>query len=302
MPTSSSILTSAMTVTGADVPEDLFGRILDFLDIEIIPPYLAVASPNGTHKFRMNELTNCTLTCRYWARRCQPRIFEHIHLQFKADLDQLLALLESPLTRISNYVKHLYLNQKTSDPMPWIHLVPLRLVPKLSLSPTIKLIFQGGWRESDTKRFGHLRSVHYMLPSARPEFSSHISHLELCKLQFRCFEDIYHLVGELPSLRTLECWEVKWSSVVPDNYVIPVCPPSLDRVIMYRCTENAVGVLFLLGRRRKIPRNEAVLHFCLDRNQRLVTSQLIRNVAGVISGTAFDMKCTIEKVDDVYRE
>ncbi len=289
--------TPLRTVTGANIPDDLFERILDFLDKEIDS---AMSFNEGWKKKEKHELGRCSLTCRYWATRCQPRIFEHIRLRSKEHLDQLLSILESPLSCISGYIKHLYLNQNTSNSEPWIHLVPLRLVPKLSLSPTISLLFKGGWENSHTKRFGYLRSVHYMLPGAHLEFSSYISHLKLYKLQFRRFEDLAHLVGELRSLQRLECWRVKWSSPVPEIYVIPVCPPSLARVKMRTCTEGAAGVLFLMGRRRQ--RNEAIIPFRLDRNQQSLATPSVRSWARALSAGDKWSEYTIEKVNDVYRE
>ncbi|PSS38088.1 hypothetical protein PHLCEN_2v68 [Hermanssonia centrifuga] len=300
MSTSTLVSVPSVTATGANVPEDLFERVLVFLDEEVTSAW----HWDNEREKRKRELGRCSLTCRYWARRCQPRIFEHIRLPSKYCLDQLLSLLESPLSHVSDYIKHLYLIQHTSDSKSWIHLVPLQLVPKLSLNPTINLDFQGGWGEAYNKRSGHLRSIYYTLHSARPEFSSHISDINLYNLQFRSFADLAHLVGELRSLQTLQCRRVGWSSPVPENYIIPVCPPSLNRVKMYECTENAAGVLFLIGRQRRMPQNEALPVFRLDRNQQLLATRLIQNLVHVPSdGSAQAVfECTIEKVDGVYRE
>ncbi|PSS38087.1 hypothetical protein PHLCEN_2v67 [Hermanssonia centrifuga] len=181
---SSLSLTPSRTVSGANIPEDLFERILDFLDEEIKPD----TSLMWEEGRKRRELVGCSLTCRYWARRCQPRIFEHTRLQSEDDMCQLLSFLESPLSHLSDYIKHLYLIQHTSK--SWILLLPLRL---LSLSPTINLEIRGDWDETHIKRFGHLRSIHYMLPRAHPEFSSHISYLNLTYLRFRRFDDLAHL-------------------------------------------------------------------------------------------------------------
>ncbi len=289
-------LTHFRTITGENIPEDLFERILDFV-VEKVPFDLA----DGKGGKKKRELDRCSRTCRYWAGRCQPRVFEVIRLRSQQDMDQFLSFIESPLSRISGYIKHLYLIPKMSDSRSWIHLVPLQLVPKLSLSPTINLHFWGDSKETRTKLSGPLCSVHYTLHSARPEFSSHISRLKLFQLQFRRFEDLAHLVGELRSLRTLKCSDVKWSIPVPENYVIPVCPPSLDSVQMCGCTDDSVGVLFLVGRRRRMLRNEAILPFRLDRNQQLLVTPLIYNLARAVGNHGI-LQYTIEKVDAVYRK
>ncbi len=137
--------------------------------------------------------------------------------------------------------------------------------------------------------------------SPRLQLSFNISHLQLWDFHFCSFKDLVHRVGELCSLRTINCWIVKWSSPVPETYVILVCPPCLAKVIMYPCTEDAAGALFLIGRQRKIPQNEAVLPFGLVRNQQLVASQLICNLAGVLSGT-FSVTFVVENVGDMYSE
>ncbi len=308
MSASTSIPAPVCNITGANIPEELFERILDFLDKEIVTAWFIPCSSSPSillhGKERKRALGRCILTSRYWATRCQPRIFEIIHLESKANVDQLLSLLESPLSRISGYIKKLILLQYVvSDSMSWMHLVPLRLLPKLSPTPRIELDFWGVWEETHSKRFGHLRSIHYMLHTTRPEFSSHISHLNLYDLRFRCFEDLAHLVGELRSLQALDCADVTWSSPVPNNYIIPVCPPSLDKVIMHRCTESTAGVLFWMGKRRRMLWDEPVLLFRLDRNENLLATQLIQNLASVMGEgglTGFDF--TLEKIDSVYRE
>ncbi len=290
-----SSLTRTLTPssTGANVPEDLFERILDFLDEEIEYEWY-----RGDEKKR-RDICGYSLTCRYWARRCQPRMFEQIRLRSKEDIDQLLSLLESTSSRISGYIKHLHLIQKNFE--PWIYLVPLQLVPKLFLIPTITLNFYGPWEETHTKRFGHLRSIHCMLPSARPEFSSHISYLDLYYLRFRCFEDMARLVGELRSLHPLHCFQVEWSSPVPENYVIPVCPPSLNSVKMIECTDNAVGFLLLLGRRRRMLQNEAILPFRLGPNQQALATPLIYHLMHALINDGH-FQYTIKNVDGVHCE
>ncbi len=301
VPSSLKRVTPLRKITGANIPEDLFETILDFLDEEIELAMTRFDYGEKEKKNKKRELGRCSLTCRYWARRCQPRIFEHIYLRSKRDLEQLLSLLESPSSHISGYIKRLYLTQKSSHFKSWVYLVSLQLVPKFSLIPTINLHFDGPWEETHTKQFGHLRSIHFMLPSARPEFSSHISHLTLYRLRFRCFEDLAHLVGELRALRRLKCTFVRWSSPMPENYVIPVCPPSLDSVAIYGCTDDAIGVLFLMGRRRRMLRDEAILPFCLDRHQPLRAAPFIYNSVRALCGITI-FRYAIEKVGGVYRE
>ncbi|PSR77435.1 hypothetical protein PHLCEN_2v7866 [Hermanssonia centrifuga] len=277
-----------MAAPGADIPEDLFERILDFLEIV----------PEGT-KDKKSNLVKCALTCRYWARRCQPRIFEHIFLRSREDVDQLLYFLESSLGRISSYVKHLYLSQTAAAFIPWIHLVPLRLFPKLALSPTITLVFHTPWEESDANQYARFRSIHYMLPRAYPMFSSHISSLLLFLQQFRCFEDLAHLVGELHSLETFDCSMVQWFRDAPETYVVPACPPRLDKVTMMGCTQDAAGVLFLIGRRKGIQQNgTAVLPFRLDHRQHALACAIVCNLLGSENNVEF----RTEKVDRAYSE
>ncbi|PSS38075.1 hypothetical protein PHLCEN_2v55 [Hermanssonia centrifuga] len=274
--TSSLTPPPSRTITGANVPEDLFERILDFLDEEIA----RWRHDEGKEKHKLGE---CSLTCRYWARRCQARTFEHIRLQSEKDMDQLLSFLESTSSRLSGYIKHLYLFHDKWDPKSWIYLVPLQLVPKLSLIPTIRMEFYGPWGENTCV----LSTICFTAPVPTSHPTSQISN---CGTFNFVVSKTWaaHLVGELRSLQTLECQAVEWSSPVPENYVVPVCLPSL-----------ATGVLFLLGRRRML-RNEATPFFRLDPNQQLLATSLIYDFLRMFTYGYPISNYEIEKVDGVY--
>ncbi|PSR78547.1 hypothetical protein PHLCEN_2v7388 [Hermanssonia centrifuga] len=151
--------TSALHRIGARLPEEMLGRILSFIH-------------RGDYigKEEKHPVGQLALTCRYWAIECQPAIFKWIELRSGKDLEELLSLMASPLSRVASYIKKLRLYQRVAQDPPWLHLVALRLVPELSLEwPTFLQLSNAI----------DIRSIHDGLPRSYSSFSSHISHLYL---------------------------------------------------------------------------------------------------------------------------
>ncbi|PSR72659.1 hypothetical protein PHLCEN_2v11467 [Hermanssonia centrifuga] len=111
--------TSALDRIGARIPEEVLARISFLIQGEY-------------HERRI--VGHMALTCKYWATQCQPVIFNVIRLRSGKDLEELLSLMASPLSRVASYIKRLSLWQYGRPDAPWLHLVALRLVPKLSLN------------------------------------------------------------------------------------------------------------------------------------------------------------------------
>ncbi len=279
----------ATLAAGACVPEDLFERILDFLDITIFEP------SRPKKKARKRELAQCACTCRYWAKRCQPRIFEYLTLRSRQDVDDLHSFIESPSSCVSGYIKRLSLVQEGPITSSWIHLVALRLVPLLSLNihmPVILHISKPAHADPNPR----FRSVHNLLPRVYPSFSTHICRLTLSNFHFDSFPDLCNLIGEMRSLIKLDCVQVTWSGDLPETFVVPVCPPSLEKVNMLGCTEGWVGILLLIGRRRRIVKDEKAFEFCLDRNEQLIVSAVLRIMGPNLDSRFF----RVEKTECAY--
>ncbi len=181
--------TSALDRIGARIPEEVLARISFLIQGEY-------------HERRI--VGHMALTCKYWATQCQPVIFNVIRLRSGKDLEELLSLMASPLSRVASYIKRLSLWQYGRPDAPWLHLVALRLVPKLSLNTEdpINLSFYNDGAAAA------IRSIHDGLPRSCHSFSSHISWLSLENARFNSCAELLHLVDEMPSLRTLLCYEV----------------------------------------------------------------------------------------------
>ncbi|PSR97716.1 hypothetical protein PHLCEN_2v4274 [Hermanssonia centrifuga] len=253
---SSAPTTSALDRIGARIPEEVLGRILLFIcDI-------------GRKARR--DLGQLALTCRYWASQCQPAIFRFIRLRSGQDLDELLALMASPLSRVACSIKTLWLfEEPRRSNAPWLHLVALRLVPKLSLHKIHLFLDHRSYQPA-------IRSIHDGLPRSHPSFSSHIATLTLHNARLKSLAALLHLVDEMPSLKTLDCEQLTWPmapAVIPRQRHIP---PRLCWVQMTGCTDNSLSLCVLTGRRRKArDSTTASLDFGLDPEQQHAIHRLV---------------------------
>ncbi|PSR97718.1 hypothetical protein PHLCEN_2v4260 [Hermanssonia centrifuga] len=271
--------TCALDGIGARLAQELLGRILIFIDY------------SGTKEKR--DVGQLALTCRYWATKCQPAIFKRIWLRSGKEVDELLSLMASPLSRVSSYIKTLVLIQKQPSNAPWIHLVALRLVPKLSLDTEDPI-------DLSLSNVDGIRSIHDGLPRSYPSFSSHISQLHLKNAHFNSFADLLHLADEMPSLQNLECSGLTWPTAPDTPPVVPRqrgIPPHLRFVSMDACTDNSALVCVLTGRRRQARANTtASLNFGLHPEQQHTIHKLVCTCAEKDD----PYSTSLEKVDSAY--
>jgi hypothetical protein len=117
-------------ISGADIPPELFTRILLYVGEE------SALRDIWSHERRITiaHLTACCLTCVYWAKACRPKIFKHILLQSYDDvhsLSLLVSLTPKTLSPILDLVHVLHLVQYLNG-RPWLHVLQLR--PSLGFS------------------------------------------------------------------------------------------------------------------------------------------------------------------------
>ncbi|PSS17138.1 hypothetical protein PHLCEN_2v3226 [Hermanssonia centrifuga] len=280
--------TSGLDQIGARIPQEVLRRILLFIQ-------------GGYHfaQKQKDDVGQLALTCRYWASQCQPAIFKSIRLRSGKDLEGLLSLMASPLSRVAGYIKTLWLVQEGRWNVPWLHLVALRLVPKLSLDTeeTIYLSIDRSYEPAA------IRSIHDGLPRSYPSFSSHISLLYLSDARFNSFADLLHLVDEMPSLQHLYCVRVTWP-MAPDTPPVVShqrrIPPDLSDVTMGKCTDNSALVRILTGRRRKARASTtASLDFGLDSEQQHTIYKLVHKFA---KEEVEMCRCFLTTIDSAYSE
>lgn len=227
------------TASGADIPEELFDLVLDFLVI------------NGyDHKnwvaVNKRDLGHIALVCRRWAKICQQKIFAHTTLRSRQDFFALWSFVDHPESIIKRYIQYLWLDPVDAASAPWIHVVCQR-IPSRMLHPEFRMTLELKGREEAPLVLG--RSIHGLLPKhPLPIFSFGIKDVHLTDMRFRSLEDLARLVGEMPSLRVLECERVTWPPLPEDRPYLAsfVTLRSRNSVEywMHSCTDSLVVMLF----------------------------------------------------------
>ncbi len=279
---------SSMFATGEDVPPELFEYVLDFID------NTADIFGNSSVVMDKRDVGKCALTCRYWAQRCQPRIFDQITLRSREDVYELASFLDSPLSSVASYICRLKLEHKGSVlATPWVHLVPTLLLPKLSLvnHNPISLHLENPVYP------GSIRSIHGLLPSSCPAFSASIKHVTLKDIAFRSFNHLAHLVGELPVLFELHGVNLTW----PTSEAVTTLrtSTSLAQVSMSGCTNNWSVILLVTGPRRRACKDSKKGAFKLELDRTEYT--FVSDWPGIIQRNASIVNILITKNRDRYR-
>lgn len=116
--------------TGADIPPELFRRILR--DVCEDAEWLLDLTETGLNrKETIKSVTACSLTCVYWARICRGQLFRRVWIKNYEDMCAFRSLVVNTptgFTPISEYVLETTLVQRVGD-RPWLHLI--RMQPSL---------------------------------------------------------------------------------------------------------------------------------------------------------------------------
>lgn len=161
--------------TAADLPEEFFERIIDFL------------ADGGTRdddehliEVTKRELGLCSLVNRWWAAAFRPRIFEEITLRSVDDVHTLSSFLQSPGSVVGSYVDYLNLHPSAIG-VPWVHLVHTIVWQRLDRRPVVSLHMDHRDEKASSKP---LTSVHQLLPRALPPSFSRFTNLEISNHHF----------------------------------------------------------------------------------------------------------------------
>ncbi|PSR97729.1 hypothetical protein PHLCEN_2v4271, partial [Hermanssonia centrifuga] len=231
----------SMPATAADIPPELFEYILDCL----APRDLNEDAVVQTNK---HELGLCALTSRFWAKKCQPRLFSDITLKARDDVYQLTSFIDAD-EHISQYIYWLILDQQ-GPCEPWIHLVPTLLCPKLSPTISVKLLVTNPLHPS--ARQSTVRSIHALLPRVCPGFSSNLHHLHLRDIHFKDFADLVCLVGELPTIMDVHCHRLSWDTHSTTR-ISRRRSPDLAQVTVSECPQSWLAIWIHIGPQRVPP-------------------------------------------------
>lgn len=221
----------AMVATAADVPPELFDRILDYLIQAVI---LARMPVNRTEERR--TLSRCSLVCRYWSSRCRPRIFALITLRSREDLETLLSCSDT----VRWYLMELTL-EDTEPCIPWTHLVYAKLrIGKFPAAMNMSHKLDGACTPTSVQS---LRSLHPSLPRRTPNLIRDRFPLFIHNYRLRTFTDIIHLIRKLWVTRY---WVVDFKNVSWIAEQSDMVPPELrmknralcEHLSLYDCPER----------------------------------------------------------------
>ncbi|KAJ3555559.1 hypothetical protein NM688_g2511 [Phlebia brevispora] len=183
------------TASGGEVPPELFDDIIE----------LVRDQQKCVDREEKRVLGACALTCRYWADKCQPYIFDRISLRSRHDFMELCDFRKDPYCRIFQYNSAITVAEQRVTSVPWLHLFSMYKY-KLSNGLSLEGPLPKGWKS--------LRSIHQAIPRALPHsFSRGISQLALTDIRFRQLHDLMRLVSELPDLTDVRCERVLWGPV-----------------------------------------------------------------------------------------
>lgn len=228
--------------TASDLPEELFERILDFIEFRDIYHEDIV-------QMSKKDIGSCALVCRYWAHRCRPRIFKELTLRCRKDVQELCKLLDEPNTKILTYISDIILHHQGTGE-PWVHLVPILLRPRLS-DNFAWLVLKVDSPASEGHAF---KSPFEGLPgNTIPRSLALFTSLTLTNLKLRAFRDLYQLVGQLPPLRELSCTNITWPAVTLSDVLVLPSPRiscCLGIMSISKCTSIRPFLRMLFGPRR----------------------------------------------------
>lgn len=154
------------------------------------------------------------LVCRYWNKVCTPRVFQRIDV--KKSPERIRALWKHRTDLLMQHVEAVanVPDYDTDSKFPWVHLLNQACSSTQSIWMTrgdlgridFEGPFAGGYRT--------VRSVNFALPRALPRsFSRSIKQVLMYGIHFRRFEDLRHLVCELPDLEELHCGDASFDAL-----------------------------------------------------------------------------------------
>lgn len=223
--------------TASDLPSEIVNRVLDYLTD---PDCCGLASPTK------KDLSSCSPTCRYWAQRCQPRLFREIALRSRADVYELLALLKDSRICASRFIRGIYLQVAPGD--PWVHLAFFLLPSNLfecfwyfCLSITENLPDSTDSTGTAPAVLGQpgprMYCIDRLLPRTYPP-PKNLIHIVLARLTFSCFEDLLRLISSLSPLQSCRCEELSWLSRTETSPYRIRLPAQFSSVSTIGCTED----------------------------------------------------------------
>ena len=222
MATATTLSSSAMRTNAADIPPELFENIIEHLmDTEGIPT-------EESYYGDKRPASICGRVCKYWARLCRPMLFQTIQVKRDDDLNDLMALLQTPppddVQPIGHCLEGLVVTlQHQSAEIPWFHHFYLRPLSHLVRGPlTMTVLINGVERVKTAGLHGLPRNVACRLVD--------VSILILESFHFRDAAEFRRFVAHFKYVERLELRDITWD-VRPDAAAFA----SMYRVLSARC-------------------------------------------------------------------
>ncbi len=201
--------------TGADIPPELFERIL--ADVcEDAEELLDLDEEVPNRKQKIKTITTCSLTCVYWGRMCRWRLFRSVWIKDYEDMRAFSSLVAHTPERfepITAYVQNATLVQRVGE-RSWIHL--LWMQPSLFLFEDdilISLHIEETSSDATAPRRSTCQRLFAGLPRTPPSSCLRSDYLTLTKPHFVTPRDLTSLVGKfkpaVPVLLTGVTWDAQ---------------------------------------------------------------------------------------------
>jgi hypothetical protein len=187
-------------------PSELLENILRWLDASV--DYI-----EDQMWLTKRELGSCSLVCRYWTGKLQPRIFLRLRLQNKEDALALVRFIkaETGELNVRQYIRALTIEQAASS-RTWAHLVTLALEAHpcpYGYNTSVVLEIQGNHEESNSQATYRCRTIFSDLPGLLPSSCTRINYIKIVDVRFR---NVHHMLSYLrsspPTCETIECCDL----------------------------------------------------------------------------------------------
>jgi hypothetical protein len=271
------------------LPPELLENLLKCLD--------TTAEFSKIHRqLSKHERGNCSLVCRYWAKKLRWRIFDSLRLCTREDALSFSHFFKAGCAdlNIRQYVRELSLKQSVSE-CTWVHLVEftLRSYPRLDGQQiNISLIIRGDDHRAST--LCPYRTIFGDLPRSLPSSCTHIRQLYMNHLHFwNAYEMLLYLESIPYSCEHIVCsslsledgWDFTLSDIARSIDQFP--RRRLRHVSIRDCNRHWSFLLLLLAKARQNPGHR--IHSTVYVHETELSNLLsIVEAASIASGTLLE--------------
>lgn len=200
------------------IPPELFSYIIHFL----VQRITARGDVEKTRKHR-KAISGASRTCRFWASKIRPFLFEKLTLRAREDVSDLLSAMsqernksESPTSIRSQWIKELSIEYNTGGGFPWLH-----HVHKLSLElPDAKLLLRMTNQMYSKQCATSPRELDLSLPYPRtiPASMFPFSHIMLEGLRIKHKKDLMCFTSLSRTLEFCQCINITFTEDSPQYH------------------------------------------------------------------------------------